>query len=103
MDQAYLLIPLITGLLAGALIVYLLMRAQIESRTATLKERLRNREQEAERFEAMLEESKGSIAYLTEEKQAAVQHYSIEKAQNERVIFRLDCLESCIFMKTFVE
>ena len=47
MEQAFLLIPLITGLLAGAVVVYVLMRAQIESRTATLTERLRNREVEA--------------------------------------------------------
>lgn len=83
MDQAFLLIPLLTGLLAGALVVYLLMRAQIESKTATLTERLRNREQDAERLEALLEESKGSIAYLTEEKEAAVQHYSVERARSQ--------------------
>ncbi|MEM8487049.1 MAG: DNA recombination protein RmuC [Bacteroidota bacterium] len=80
MDQAYLFIPLLTGLLAGALIVYLLMRAQMESRTATLKERLLNREQETLRLEALLDETKGSVAYLTEEKEALVQHYSVAKA-----------------------
>ncbi len=80
MDQAFLLIPLITGLLAGALVVYLLMRAQIETKTAMLKERLRAREMDAERLESMLEESKGTVAYLSEEKEALVQHYSIAKA-----------------------
>ncbi|MFK7843989.1 MAG: DNA recombination protein RmuC [Rhodothermales bacterium] len=80
MDQAYLFIPLVTGLLAGALVVYLLMRAQMDSSTATLKERLRNREQEAERLDALLDESKGSVVYLTQEKEALVQHYSIAKA-----------------------
>ncbi len=80
MDQAFLFIPLLTGFLAGALVVYLLMRARIESSTAMLKERLRNREQDGERLEALLEESKGSVVYLTEEKEALVQHYSIAKA-----------------------
>ena len=80
MDQAYLLIPLLTGLLAGALIVYLLMRAQLESHMATLKERLRNREEENQRLDALLDETKGSVVYLTEEKEALVQHYSVAKA-----------------------
>lgn len=74
------ILPLLIGLLIGGGLVFFFMRARIASHLATLKERLDNKTFEMERQERELEESKGTIAYLNEEKEALVQYYTAAKA-----------------------
>ena len=77
------LISFFTGAGSGALIVFLWMQSRLASQTAMLEERLSYRESETARLEADLEEARGTIAYLTEEKEALVQHYSLASARSQ--------------------
>ena len=75
------ILTLVAGAGIGALLVYLWMQSRLAAQTATLKERLRYAEIDAEQVRADYEEAKGSLAYLTEEKEALVQHYSLASAK----------------------
>ena len=75
------IIILLTGVALGALVVFLWMQSRLSAQTAMLRERLRFREGDIVKLEADLEEARGRLAYLTEEKEALVQHYSVASAK----------------------
>ena len=76
MDLSLHILSLLIGILAGGSVLFFVARIRYESRIATLTERLENKSLDAGRMEQEVEESKGIIAYLTEEKEALVQHYT---------------------------
>ncbi|MBX2819385.1 MAG: hypothetical protein KTR29_06870, partial [Rhodothermaceae bacterium] len=80
MDLIPLIVPFLIGGIVGALIMLFFFRSRSDSRFATLKERLQHKKVEQDRLLQEIEQSKGTIAYMSEEKEALVQHYTAAKA-----------------------
>ena len=81
MDLSLNSIPFLLGAILGGAIVLLLLRSRFNDQLISLRERLDHATQENERLERDLEENRGAIAYMTEEKEALVQHYTAARAR----------------------
>ena len=80
MELTALIVPFLVGGAMGAVIMLFFLRGRVESQLATLNERLQHKKKEHERLELEIEQNKGTIAYMSEEKEALVQHYTAAKA-----------------------
>ena len=76
MESLHILI-FVAGLGAGALLIFFWMQSRMATQVTTSKERLRYLELDIEKAQADLDEARGRVAYLSEEKEALVQHYSL--------------------------
>ena len=81
MDLSLNMLPLLLGAILGGIVVLLILRNRFDGQVVSLKERLDHASRENERLERQMEENKGTIAYMTEEKEALVQHYTSARAR----------------------
>ena len=81
------------GAILGGGVVFLIIRIRFSEQIARLKERLEYAAQDTQRYEAEIEERRGTIAYLSEEKEALLQHYTSSRTSLETLRKRTSSLE----------
>ena len=80
MDLTPFIVPFIVGGITGAVVMLFVLRSRAASQMVAMKERLQHKAIEQDRLEQEIEQNKGTIAYMSEEKEALVQHYTAAKA-----------------------
>ena len=93
MDISSHVLPFLFGTVFGGGIIFLMLRSRFESQFARYKERLDYKSFECERLQQELEENRGTLAFLNEEKEALVQHYTATHTSFKNQETRIAALE----------